>query len=804
VNARLDAELVPRIAAATTDKPEVRIYLDEVLLSTLRTVVDTVFDTVLAWQTSSGDTQRALRELCSSLLMRLFGRSLVVTSDVLFAHALGRVQNELRQVAANVNNPGGIAPTLAGLTGLDRALLADLLTETLEVCSETFGPMPGDRRARVRDLMYQMIDTMPPSADASTLESLKAAGMVGNAEAALELTQLLGEEIAGNLIRFIQGLLTRIASALLALLADVIADAQRAVEAWMKEVEGLALELIGQLADLLQEINAIQRRLDDAVDDLLGFASAMLGGFAEFSGSRNSVRGKIKDKVIDRALDKLADFPGFGALPSGVRRDIRRTVRNIVDDLLDDDIVDPVVDVLGAVSAETAELLDDLREIEPGDDLIPAIAEIALDRIEDALRDEFDGDPSIRIKFDAPILGEVSLGRVKVPIGTFISVVRGAINALGRFDDAVAGTANTLVAMLQIEEELKAAEAEHAAVSAIKDEADERIAETRDGSLDLVITHPQPASAITGPVTLRLRIPGGSESMLASAGLSHQRVFVWVNGETLPLDAARARLEVPLLTATIPGLSSTQVTTLGITDGRRAGHPLTQARAARRDGHRRERLQRSTASRAPAATAAAKPPRRVVSAGVANRFAGAALPPLPAAVAFPPRVPGTRGAPSEGTGLQRVLLVEIDVPAAILHEGLNAIACTLVPGDTNRRVEKAVSFLLSSPSPVGSGRPTMPPALAGTQLPNNLAAVLMSRGIAQPRAARVREAPSPVRGNTWVAPLGDSKKAVAASHAALKAQLADVAARHNDVRAAVKSRTLRPRKIERPTKGELL
>ena len=416
VNERLDAELLPVIISATADAPEARLYLEEVLLSTLHTVVNTVFDSVLAWQTGSGDTQRALRELCSSLLMRLFGRSLVVTSDVLLTHALTHIQTELRQLAASANNTDGLAPTLAGLTGLDRKLVADLVTETLEVCAETFGPLPDDRRARLRDLMYQMIDTTPVDADASTLDTLRAAGMVGNAEAAFELAQLLGEEIAGNLTRFIKALLTRVAAALLDLLVDVIADIQHAVEAWVRQVEDLAQALLGRLADLLREINALQARLDDAVDDLLEYASSLLGGFAEHSGSRNAMRGKIKDAVTDRAMDTLADFPGYGALPSGVRSesDARCGPGGRA---LDDEIFDLVVDALRALLPKPPTWSTISARLSPAT-ILPWPSRISrLIDGSDALRAAFDGDPSVRIRFNAPFLVKSILDGFGCPLG---------------------------------------------------------------------------------------------------------------------------------------------------------------------------------------------------------------------------------------------------------------------------------------------------------------------------------------------------------------------------------------------------
>ena len=128
------------------------------------------------------------------------------------------------------------------------------------------------------------------------------------------------------------------------------------------------------------------------------------------------------------------------------------------------------------MSAETADLLDDLRAIEPGDDLAVAIADIALDRIEDALRDAFDGDPSVRIKFNAPILGEVNLGRPRADRDVRFGCAahpraRPVRRCRGR-------RRRTLASMLGLEADLGAAGSRARAASAIKDEADQRIAET--------------------------------------------------------------------------------------------------------------------------------------------------------------------------------------------------------------------------------------------------------------------------------------------------------------------------------------
>jgi hypothetical protein len=584
LDARLEADLLPLLQSEPGIPPEARLYMDEVLLPTLRTVTDTVMDAVLAWQAADADTQRALREMCSALVMRLFGRSLVAAADILQAHALGKIQGELRQLAAAAGDPGGIAPKLAEITGLDRGMVSDLVSETLEVCAETFGPMEAARRSQVRDLLYQMIDTMPPDADASTLEALKATALVGNAEAAVELAQLLGEEIAGNIGRFVQALLTRVAWTGLDLLQDMINDVQASVVRWMRQIEELSEQVTIRLAELLREIGKLQERLDDAVDGVLGHAATVLGGFSEQPGDRDKISEMVASAATSRALAALAAVPGYTILPNGTRRLIRRAVRTHVERAIGEPILDPVVDVLLATSAETASFLDDLQNIEPGDNLEAAVADLALDRIEAALRAALGARASFRIRFAAPVLGEVDLGWVDVPIDDLVGVVRAAIRATAAFAEAVASTAEAFAAMVRAEAAIEAAEDERQAASALKEEAGGWIAETRDGSLDLAISKPSPGEATSGPVTVELHVHGASAALLRNDGLAHRRLFVWVNETEVDLGTAVTRVEAPIGTPFQPAGSpaAPRRSPSPGTDPAGAASPTPAARSVRR------------------------------------------------------------------------------------------------------------------------------------------------------------------------------------------------------------------------------
>lgn len=753
---RLEAEVAPLIEQATSDSPELRIYMNEVLLDTLKAMVDTVFGELQAVQAGSG-LERALREMCSALLMRLLGRSLVVAADVLSTHALERLQAQFLDWARHANDAGGAVPVLASLTGVPRDVVHDLAVETLEVCAQTFAPMPPERRARVRDLMYQMIDTMPPGSGADTLESLKSAGMVGNAEAALELAQLLGGEIASNLLRFIQALLAHLAQALLALLEDVIEDIQRAVEQWVDGLKALAQDLFDTLVHLREELARLESRIDDTADALIAPLSALLGGFSGHDSSRRAVRNRIKESFESGALDALSVFPGYDHLPREVRRGIRSTVRSIVNDVLDSDVFDTVVDVLQSVSEEVADFLDDVRAIEPGDDLAAAISDLALDRIELGVRAIFDGSPYIRVSFDAPIIGRINLGKIRVPIGTFVGAVRSVIRGLDRFDDALQEAAVGLQDLMDLESDHAAAISARDTSQVLKEETDRLVAESASTAVDLDIVSPQVGTQISAPLKVRLRLTGASASALKTAGLSQQRLYLWINGDEVDVTKARVQVESQLqpIATQRPVLSGAELPAVGSP----IGGSQTAVRAAT------ARMRRSVREQ--------------------TRSVGKDSARLPGLGSLPHRPPDL------AAEISPTLQIEIDVPDELVHEGINTIACAYVPGPRRRRIERAASFLATPARKAPRGGPTMPGGKVPAKLRPDLAALVDAQGVRvavpaiQPAAFRALE-----RG-AWSVPRAARNSRVQSARKDLARRLDASSAHQRELRESVASGLLR-------------
>lgn len=604
VDTRIMGELQPALAAAAGASRDAQTFLDEVVISTLRTVTGPVFDTVLAWGSGDQDNQRALRELCSSLVFRLLGRSLVVCGDVLTVKAQEALQGELRQLAAHVNDAGGAAPVLAALTRLDRAFIADVLEETLIVCADTFEPMAPERRAQVRGLLYQILDTAPAPDNANAVAELRNAALIPNAEAAFELARLLGEEIAGNVVRFVQALLIRVGLLILQELQEAIRAVQRAVEAWIEELQALAQELARRLGALLAEIDRLGRALEAEGDRLLGQATDLLGFVSAHTSSRTKLRDALATFAADKAVAALRAQGVYPGLPREARTWARDRVRDLVRGLLDNALLDPVLDAVSLLTAETADFLDDVRAIEPGDDIPSAVADLFLDRFEDALRDVFGhSNPRLALSLTIPIVNVgVSFG-VSLPLGSLIAAIRSALRDLDRFNNSIGEFAASLADLITKENALRAAEDEHAALDAHRGRTDRHLAEARAPAPALTIVSPQPGAAYERDVTVTLRVEGVSVAWLGLEDGEQQRLYVWVNQEEMPTRAFDA---VTLAgTARRPGdIDGHAINRVGSVPP--AQHPLLAQRAFGQDQALGEARRSSPARRA----RTARPPCR--------------------------------------------------------------------------------------------------------------------------------------------------------------------------------------------------
>ena len=257
----------------------------------------------------------------------------------------------------------------------------------------------------------------------------------------------------------------------------------------LASVEGVTTTVTGwakEIERILRELDAARRALDDRIARLLAEAEAIwdqaFDGLEQLleqiaASGRAGARQRIKSAVVDLALDALRAQDLYKLAPAEARQFARDTLRSLVNSVLDSELFDGLWSAVASVAGAAADVMAEVRNLDAGGNQTNQIRDRILDRIEQAVRDHFGGSsPRLRLSFRVSLnLGPIrfderfDLGRVNVPLDALVQAVRGAIGALGLFEDAVRDLAAAAQDALEKAAERLRAEAERAGLLAQAD-----------------------------------------------------------------------------------------------------------------------------------------------------------------------------------------------------------------------------------------------------------------------------------------------------------------------------------------------
>lgn len=761
LDTRLQTELLPVVRQALAGDRDLELYLDEVLLPTVNFSADLLMNRVLAWRQSSALDQTALREACSGILFKLAGRSLVVTLDVLLNTALSTIQSEFRNAARHVNDARGVAQLLSQVTGLDRAFVAELMEETLSLSADTFGPLPDERRRRVRALMFRLLDVVPMSGSDEFLSQLKDSFFVPNLDAAVELATEAGDLIADNLQRFITALFARLGALILEELRAVFEAVEAEVQKWLQQLERVAQELLAALRELEEQIERflgdMQRAWNNAFDALEATLSA-LGG-----SGRSPARNKVKAALVKQAVRVLEDNSVYRNLPREAKSFAEDRLRDAIGGLLNNELFDDVWEAVGSLSAGAADLMEDVRDLDLDSNLTGQITALVLDRVEDAIYDLFGGsNPRIAISFHVRLdLGVVridnpiNLGNVRLPLNELISAVRDGLSGLAVFENSVRLVASSVTEALEAAGRLAAAQAEHEATQEEHSRITKELDHSTRADFGIEILSPSPTGFYeTSTVEIEIFLKKVPLSYLGLGDLEEQRVTVFLNREELEPDtfvveehAGPDHPEPPplRLAGRVDVIGNDATRTVAAAVGSRKPNPILRYQPGTAVGpwgqtllfepatvHSRARLdsfrtqqgrtvpppsdahERALfAARSAKARSGSRPTSRkalpTLGAGIGRQQSDAlsgtsrfAIPRDPPLIG---RISTVRERLDRLDALENGLLLRLQLSADRFVEGPNTIAVAVIPG-RGPRLEQTVSFALSGAGP--AIRPKIP------------------------------------------------------------------------------------------------
>lgn len=582
IDVRLRQELAPLLYEATEQDPDLRLYIDDVLIASMDFAVGVAFQRVIDWSVGGLGYRDALREACSSIVMKLCGRSLVVTADVLTTHAMKEMSGTLVELATHANDDGGVAETLASLTGAQREDIADIVEETLQICSEVLAPLPDARRATIRTLLYELIDTAPTHPDGSWLDELRQDVAFPSPETWQRMTRLsdeLGAQALDYLGLFFSRVLMRIAELVVQGILELIESFVETIEEWAAMIVALAAELVA----LIQALPAIIDAWVDAANlelaralDSLSDCLALLGG----SSLEQSVRSSITGAFVAAATGALGMVPGYQALSASQRDKVANELARVADAAVSASLLGPALSGVGVLSTrvhdvldEIVEALDELRAIEPGADAGAEILRILRRKIVDSARAALGGggvgiDLGFSVHWEIPVpptwgvtkwrslphwpwrepreWGWIdhppivvdfpcNLGRIELPVEDLLSPITVALEALAGLADLTNELAENLVHFFEKEDEARKSEARLAVAEYQHEEVERILDEAAVRNLGIEVLSPLPAAVYDAAVDVEILLAGVPHSFLGTGELEAQRIHLWLNEDEIDL-----------------------------------------------------------------------------------------------------------------------------------------------------------------------------------------------------------------------------------------------------------------------------
>lgn len=544
---RFEAQVLPVLLSEITD-PNLRLYVHEVLYAAVVYTKDVGLKSLLNWSDPArGFDNEDFTESLAGVLMLLVGRTVVVTGDTFLTALQEGAQKACAEVAAKLrNNHADVARF-----GIPAELI-DIAIDSLEVGGAVLGPLPAETRTRVRRLLYQVFEPIPLGQETSFLERLADDFFIPKEADLRALTDELTAISKERFVLFAREFVSRIGNYILELLEEFILAVVDLILNW----ENTLANSLNKLAALLQSLESRLVDLNRQVTALFIEAQSAINAFLSLlSGPdvQSKVKSEVKSRLVDKALDELEDNDVYKWLPGGIKSSIRGLVGGAVNAAMQNPIIDPVFDAVRAIASEAHELLPDVRELDPEENLPEQLMELVLNRLETRLRSHFDGGkPGISLALDYTysvwvlddIFGNghwenrhihISLGAVKVNLNPFLDIVRAAISSLDFYHDALDDACFKLADAMAKELELAATKLERNKKKAKKDSLQRISDEHNNDPKEIAILTPASMEHFTSLIEFRVHLGGVPLSYLGLGEDEANRVLIYLNGNLIPL-----------------------------------------------------------------------------------------------------------------------------------------------------------------------------------------------------------------------------------------------------------------------------
>jgi len=419
--------------------------------------------------------------------------------------------------------------------------LKALTADTLRVGGEIFGPLPDDVRQRLRSVLYDVMETLPPTQAERTsfLTNLADQFFIPNGDAVRELSDQLLAISRQRFQLFVERVLESGAALLSKAVEDVINHVVQVVLGWVTDLEHAIVSLqndIRQLAQLIQTATAeVQQSFADAIQKL----NVLIDQFSS-QELRTPFREAVTNAFLQIGKGVLAGNPLYRSLPRELRKVVRGILQDAINDAVDAPILNPFFDAIQGLAGTMEGALDDIRELNPSQPLGPQILDLLIDRMEDRIRATFGSNPRISVAFNVSLFGfsqHFGLGSLELPLANLFTLLRTAINNVNFYGVALEQAAAALSVAFGKSIDLTAKQDSRARKAADLSRLNQIRSDFTPDPKTIVILNPVQSLVYDDDITVQIHLGNVPSSYLGLNKDEQQRVLIFLNGALMPVES---------------------------------------------------------------------------------------------------------------------------------------------------------------------------------------------------------------------------------------------------------------------------
>ncbi|MBK9482380.1 MAG: hypothetical protein IPO02_10465 [Bacteroidetes bacterium] len=374
--------------------PTLKSYLDEVFLTCVIYTKDVALKAALEWETKPY-TNDDFTEALAGVMMMFLGRTVVLMSDTLLTAAQNEVKTLFEGVAIKIeSNHRDIAP-LRPLLQNDEA--KQLVVDILRVGAEVLGPLPDDKRKRLRLSLYQIFEVMRPGEEKELLEELSNQLFIPNFKDIESLTKELAEIAKYRFGLFAEKILLTLGKFILEELEALFLFLTDLIIHWEKNLADALIAIAAALKSIDVQLNALNtamlsqyQRLQTSYDRFIAKLNS--------TEIKNVVKGEMVKRFVATAELLLKDQQAYKLLPRNAKTLAENQLRTAVAALLDNPVLIPIFNSINAIGQELEGLMPEAKRLNPNHHLGEQFLDLVLDKIEEKIRRHFRSTkPSIQV-----------------------------------------------------------------------------------------------------------------------------------------------------------------------------------------------------------------------------------------------------------------------------------------------------------------------------------------------------------------------------------------------------------------------